>query len=36
MTLSEHDVHLWADNGQQAQVSSAVQAVLDTWRQTAA
>ncbi|KUN02117.1 DNA mismatch repair protein MutT [Streptomyces yokosukanensis] len=34
--LSEHDAHLWADNGQQAQVSSAVQAVLDTWRQTTA
>ncbi len=34
VTLSEHDAHLWADNGQQTQVSSAVQAVLDTWRQT--
>ncbi|MFF4161413.1 NUDIX hydrolase [Streptomyces sp. NPDC001678] len=32
VTLTEHDAHLWADRTQQAQVSSAVQAVLDTWR----
>ncbi|MEU4351881.1 NUDIX hydrolase [Streptomyces sp. NPDC023838] len=32
--LSEHDAHLWADSGRQAHVSSAVQAVLGTWRQT--
>ncbi|QIS76293.1 NUDIX domain-containing protein [Streptomyces sp. DSM 40868] len=34
VTLSEHDAHMWADNGQQDQVSSAVQAVLGIWRQT--
>ncbi|MFI1800575.1 NUDIX hydrolase [Streptomyces sp. NPDC020379] len=34
--LSEHDAHLWADSEQQGQVSRAVQAVLGTWRQTAA
>ncbi|MCF3103184.1 NUDIX domain-containing protein [Streptomyces roseoverticillatus] len=34
--LSEHDAHLWADSGQQGQVSHAVQAVLGTWRRTAA
>ncbi|MGK5631048.1 NUDIX hydrolase [Streptomyces sp. URMC 123] len=34
--ISEHDAHQWADAGQQGQVSSAVRAVLDTWRKTAA
>ncbi|MGW6604182.1 NUDIX hydrolase [Streptomyces sp. NPDC055036] len=32
VTLTEHDAHLWADRAQQGQVSGAVQAVLDTWR----
>ncbi|MFV8128214.1 NUDIX hydrolase [Streptomyces syringium] len=32
VTLTEHDAHLWADRTQQNQVSSAVRAVLDTWR----
>ncbi|MFD7235436.1 hypothetical protein ACFWAT_09000 [Streptomyces syringium] len=31
--LTEHDAHLWADRTQQDQVSSAVQTVLDAWRQ---
>ncbi|MFF4221162.1 NUDIX domain-containing protein [Streptomyces nondiastaticus] len=31
--LTEHDAHLWAGDGQQGEVSSAVRAVLDTWRQ---
>ncbi|MGK5639791.1 NUDIX hydrolase [Streptomyces sp. URMC 126] len=35
VTLTEHDAHLWADRTQQNQVSSAVQAVLDTWRDQA-
>ncbi|MFI2074539.1 NUDIX hydrolase [Streptomyces triculaminicus] len=35
LTLTEHDAHLWADRTQQNQVSSAVQAVLDTWRDQA-
>ncbi|GHF70524.1 hypothetical protein GCM10010218_59720 [Streptomyces mashuensis] len=30
--LTEHDAHLWAGDGQQGEVSSAVRAVLDTWR----
>ncbi|GAA0452378.1 NUDIX domain-containing protein [Streptomyces sp. NPDC046215] len=30
--LTEHDAHLWAGRTQQNQVSSAVQAVLDIWR----
>ncbi|MFE0047593.1 NUDIX hydrolase [Streptomyces albireticuli] len=30
--LTEHDAHLWADRTQQNQVSGAVRAVLDTWR----
>ncbi|MBT2386583.1 NUDIX hydrolase [Streptomyces sp. ISL-11] len=30
--LTEHDAHLWADRTQQHQVSTAVQAVLGTWR----
>ncbi|MEU1375528.1 NUDIX domain-containing protein [Streptomyces triculaminicus] len=34
--LSEHDAHQWADDAQQTQVSSAVQAILGTWRKTAA
>ncbi|MFI9311464.1 NUDIX hydrolase [Streptomyces triculaminicus] len=34
--LSEHDAYQWADSGQQGQVSSAVQAILSAWRQTAA
>ncbi|MGK5628892.1 NUDIX hydrolase [Streptomyces sp. URMC 123] len=34
--LSEHDAQLWADAGQQGQVSSTVQAVLGTCRRTAA
>ncbi|MDT0448230.1 NUDIX hydrolase [Streptomyces hesseae] len=34
--LSEHDAHQWADDEQQTQASSAVQAVLGTWRKTAA
>ncbi len=33
--LTEHDAHLWADRTQQNQVSTAVQAVLDTWRDQA-
>lgn len=33
--LTEHDAHLWADRTQQNQVSRAVQAVLDTWRDQA-
>ncbi len=33
--LSEHDAHQWADDGQQTEVSSAVQALLGTWRKTA-
>ncbi|MEU5052057.1 NUDIX domain-containing protein [Streptomyces sp. NPDC021096] len=36
VTLTEHDVHLWADHAQHNRVSSAVQAVLDTWRRLAA
>ncbi|GHC73766.1 NUDIX hydrolase [Streptomyces cinnamoneus] len=35
VTLTEHDAHLWADRAQQNQVSNAVQAVLDTWRDQA-
>ncbi|MFI9719193.1 NUDIX hydrolase [Streptomyces sp. NPDC052396] len=35
VTLTEHDTHLWADRIQQNRVSSAVQAVLDTWRDQA-
>ncbi|GHF09191.1 hypothetical protein [Streptomyces morookaense] len=35
VTLTEHDAHLWADRTQQNQVSSAVQTVLDTWRDQA-
>ncbi|MFD7239427.1 NUDIX hydrolase [Streptomyces syringium] len=35
VTLTEHDAHLWADRTQQNKVSSAVQAVLDTWRDQA-
>ncbi|MEV4500866.1 NUDIX hydrolase [Streptomyces klenkii] len=35
VTLTEHDAHLWADHTQQNQVSSAVQTVLDTWRNQA-
>ncbi|GAA0361036.1 NUDIX hydrolase [Streptomyces blastmyceticus] len=35
VTLTEHDAHLWADRTQQNQVSTAVQAVLDTWRDQA-
>ncbi|MFD7107624.1 NUDIX hydrolase [Streptomyces celluloflavus] len=34
--LTEHDAHLWADRSRQDQVSSAVQAVLGTWRSQAA
>lgn len=34
--LTEHDVHLWADITGQNRASSAVQAVLSTWRQRAA
>lgn len=34
--LTEHDDHLWADDGQQRQVSSAVQAVLTTWNSSRA
>ncbi|MBZ4319921.1 NUDIX domain-containing protein [Streptomyces sp. SCA2-4] len=33
--LTEHDAHLWAGDGQQGKVSSAVQTVLDTWRDQA-
>ncbi|MFC5148952.1 NUDIX hydrolase [Streptomyces aureoversilis] len=35
VTLTEHDAHLWADRTQQNQVSSAVQTVLDAWRNQA-
>ncbi|WKX70831.1 NUDIX hydrolase [Streptomyces sp. XD-27] len=30
--LTEHDAHVWADRSEQNQVSRAVQAVLDAWR----
>ncbi|MFI0738364.1 NUDIX domain-containing protein [Streptomyces sp. NPDC021100] len=33
--LTEHDAHLWADEGRQGEVSSAVRTVLDTWRRQA-
>ncbi|MGW0731879.1 NUDIX hydrolase [Streptomyces sp. NPDC002851] len=33
--LTEHDAYLWADRSEQDQVSSATQAVLDTWRNRA-
>ncbi|MBO0655140.1 NUDIX domain-containing protein [Streptomyces triculaminicus] len=35
VALTEHDEHLWADRTQQNQVSNAVQAVLDIWRDQA-
>ncbi|RLU96856.1 DNA mismatch repair protein MutT [Streptomyces griseocarneus] len=35
VVLTEHDAHLWADEEQQSRVSSAVRAILDTWRQQA-
>ncbi|MER6548482.1 NUDIX hydrolase [Streptomyces sp. NPDC001250] len=35
-TEAEHDAHLWADHSEQNRVSSAVQSVLDTWRNRAA
>ncbi|MFG2210958.1 NUDIX hydrolase [Streptomyces sp. NPDC048638] len=34
--LTEHDAHLWADRSEQDRVSSAVQAVLATWREEVA
>ncbi|MEU1311036.1 NUDIX domain-containing protein [Streptomyces cinnamoneus] len=34
--LTEHDAHLWADRTQQNQVSTAVQAVLESWRHRSA
>ncbi|MFC5719155.1 NUDIX hydrolase [Streptomyces gamaensis] len=34
--LSEHDDHLWADEDQQGQASSAVRGVLGTWRRLGA
>ncbi|MCZ0975869.1 NUDIX domain-containing protein [Streptomyces albulus] len=34
--LTEHDAHLWADRTEQERVSSAVQAVLATWREEGA
>ncbi|MFB7210492.1 NUDIX domain-containing protein [Streptomyces sp. NPDC056255] len=33
--LTEHDAYLWADRSEQDRVSSATQAVLDTWRNRA-
>ncbi|MEV4438944.1 NUDIX domain-containing protein [Streptomyces sp. NPDC049577] len=32
---SEHDAYQWADDAQHSRVSSAVQAILGTWRKTA-
>lgn len=32
MKPTEHDAYLWADRSEQDRVSSATQAVLDTWR----
>ncbi|WP_326812345.1 NUDIX domain-containing protein [Streptomyces scopuliridis] len=34
--LTEHDAHLWADRTEQERVSSAVQAILATWREEGA
>ncbi|MBB5119483.1 DNA mismatch repair protein MutT [Streptomyces eurocidicus] len=33
--LTEHDAHQWADHTRQNKVSTAVQAILDTWRDQA-